>query len=219
MRAALSDYYFNSMRLVPANMLWGAGAIVVIVVALVWPVGAFALLPLLAMPTAGVFRLTARIVRGAADAGWSEIIWPYRHATGAILVLGAAVVVGGLILTVNVLSGLAESGPFGLVLATVAAWSLVAGWCAVLVVWPLLVDPDRVDRPVRERLWLAGTLLLIDPVRFLALGLAAAVIGVVSTVLTVAILTVSVSFIALVACRIVYPAADRFEAALGMERA
>ena len=48
----------------------------------------------------------------------------------------------------------------------------------------------------------------------------AVIVAAVSVVLTAAILTVSVAFVALVACRSVYPAADRLEnSPLGGERA
>ncbi len=68
-RAAFTDYYFNSMRLVSANVVWGAGLVVIVVVGLVWPLGGLLLLPLLALPTAGIFRMAARIVRVAPDPG------------------------------------------------------------------------------------------------------------------------------------------------------
>ena len=73
--------------------------------------------------------------------------------------------------------------------------------------------------PLVERLRLAGALLLAHPLRFAGLALAMAVVVAVSVVLTAAILTISVAFVALVACRSVYPAADRLELALGGERA
>jgi hypothetical protein len=41
---------------------------------------------------------------------------------------------------------------------------------------------------------------------------------VVSTILTAAILTISVSFVALISCRYVYPAAERLERQLGIGR-
>ena len=86
-RASFSDYYFNSMRLVPANVVWGAGLVGIVLVALVWPLGGLLLLPLLALPTAGIFRLAARIVRVAPDPGLRDVLWPYRHATGSTIAL------------------------------------------------------------------------------------------------------------------------------------
>jgi hypothetical protein len=218
-RAAFTDYYFNSMRLVPANVVWGAGAIMAVAVIFVWPIGGLVLLAALALPTAGIFRLSARIVRGDPTAGFGDIAWPYRHSTGWLLALGACVVIGGLVLATNVVNGLVDATPLGLVLSTLAAWGLVGLWCAAIVMWPLAVDPNRADRSVRDRLRLAGAVLLVHPVRFATLGLVVAVLAIASAILMVAILTVSVSFIALVACRIVYPVADRIEAGLGVERA
>jgi hypothetical protein len=217
-RAALSDYYFNSMRLVPANLVWGFALALIVLVGLVSPLLALALLPLLALPTAGVFRLSARIVRGEPGAGLRDIAWPYRHAAGCWLVVGVAVVGAGLMLGTNAVVGLAGGEPAGWAIATLAGWGLVVLWCGALVGWPLLVDPARAAMPLGERLRLAAGLILAHPLRFAGLGLAMAVVTVVSIVLTAAILTISVSFIALVACRSVYPAADRLEPALRGER-
>jgi uncharacterized membrane protein YesL len=217
-RAALSDYYFNSMRLVPANVVWGAGLIVVVLIGLVWPLGGLMLLPLLALPTAGIFRLAARIVRVAPDAGRRDILWPYRHAAGPSLLLGVGVVAATVILGTNLIVGIGQGQVTGWVLATLAGWGLVAVWSAMLVVWPLVVDPAREAQPLRTRLRLAGAMLLMNPGRVGVLAIAVAVSAAISTVLTAALLTVSVSFIALVACRVVYPAADRLEAAMVGER-
>ncbi len=58
----------------------------------------------------------------------------------------------------------------------------------------------------------------VNPVRIGALAIVVAVTTAISTILTAALLTISVAFVALVACRIVYPAADRLETAMGGER-
>lgn len=211
-RASLTDYYFNSMRLVPANVGWGAGLVVLVMIGLAWPPGGLLLLPLLALPTAGVFRLAARIVRTAPDPGLRDVAWPYRHAVRSTVALGSIVVVAAVVLSGNVLAGIAARGDaIGWVLATLAAWGLVALWAGLLVTWPLVVDPARDDAPLREKLRLAGALLLLDPMRIAGLAVAALVITMVSAVLTAALLTISVSFVALVACRVVYPLADRLE--------
>lgn len=217
-RAAFSDYYFNSMRLVPANVAWGAGLIVVVLVGLVWPLGGLLLLPLLALPTAGIFRLAARIVRVAPDAGRQDILWPYRHAVRPALLLGVGLVAATVILATNLLVGIGQGQPGGWVLATLAGWGLVAVWGATLVVWPLIVDPAREAQPLLARLRLAAALLLVQPLRIGALAIAVAITTAISAVLTAALLTISVSFIALVACRVVYPAADRLEAVMIGER-
>jgi hypothetical protein len=219
LRAAVSDYYFNSMRLVPANLVWGFALALIVLIGMVSPLLSLALLPLLALPTAGVFRIAARIVRGEPGIGLHDIAWPYRHAPGRWVVLGLAVVAAALVLGSNLLVGLGGGEPAGWAIATLAGWGLVALWCGALVGWPLLVDPARAATPLGERLRLAGALLLAHPLRFAGLGLAMAIVVTISLVLVAAILTVSVAFVALIACRSVYPAADRLEPALAGERA
>jgi hypothetical protein len=208
------------MRLVQANVVWGVGVVALVLVTLASPLGGILLLPLLALPTAGVFRVAARIVRGEPDVGLHDIAAPYRSRgdTPAMLGLVGAATAATLVLTTNLVSGFGQGGPFGWIIATLAAWGLVALWCGALVAWPLIVDPVRAGTPFRARLRLAGAMLLTDPVRIGALGLVAALISIVSAVLTAAILTVSVSFVALVACRAVYPVADHLDAVMAGER-
>jgi hypothetical protein len=207
------------MRLVAANVVWGLALALVLLVGVTSPLVGLALLPLLALPTAGVFRMAARIVRVDPGVGLRDIAWPYRHAPGRWLVVGIVVVALALMLATNALVGLSGGDPIGWAIATLAGWGLIALWCAALVGWPLLVDPQRAEMPLGERLRLAGGLLLAHPLRFAGLGLAMAVTTAISIVLTAAILTISVSFVALVACRSVFPAADRLQPALLGERA
>ena len=87
-------------------------------------------------------------------------------------------------------------------------------WLVAWAAWPLLLDPDRADRPVRERLRTAVLLVLAYPLRMAMLGALLAVVVLVSSVAVVALMTISVSFAALVATRYVLPAADRLEARL-----
>ena len=217
-RSALTDFYFNSGRLVPANVVWGAGAILVLVVGLIWPLGALLLSPLLAFPTAGIFRVAARIVRDGADPARRDL--PAASVAGArpTLLLGLASVAATIVLGSNLAIGLSGSEPMGWMIGTFAAWGLIVLWCGSIVAWPLIVDPLRANRPVSERLRLAGLLMLAHPVRFGALGALVAVIAVVSAILTVALLTIGLAFIALVACRHVYPVADGLEVHLAGAR-
>jgi hypothetical protein len=206
------------MRLVAANLVWGLALALVVLVGMASPLLSLALLPLLAFPTAGVFRLAARIVRVEPGAGLRDLAWPYRHLPVRWLVLGIAVVAAGLMLGTNIVVGLTGGEPARWAIATLAGWGLVALWCGALVGWPLLVDPARSETSLTDGLRLVGGLLLAHPLRFAGLGLAMAVVTAISFVLTAAILTISVSFVALVACRSVYPAADRLEPALRGER-
>lgn len=213
-RAALTDFYFNSGRLVVANVLWGAAVVGVWLVWLAWPLGALILAPLLAFPTVGIFRLAARIVRKDGHISFRDALAAYRDYARPTLLLGLAWVAAGVIFGTNAVVGLTQAEPIGWFVGTFAAWGLVVLWCGAVAVWPLLVDPLRADESVRERLRLAGLLLLAFPGRFALLGAVVVVIAVASAILLAALLTISVSFIALIACRYVYAAADRLESRL-----
>jgi uncharacterized membrane protein YesL len=218
LRASLSDFYFNSGRLVPANLIWGASVVALWLVWLVWPLAALALSPLLALPTLGVFRVAARIVRNDGDGALRDLMGAYRQDAGPALLLGLACVAIAFVLGTNLVVGLTQSEPFGWVIGTFAGWGLVVLWCAAIVAWPLVVDPARASVPFRRRLRLAGLLLLAFPQRFVPLGAVVAVAAAVSAILLAALLTISLAFIALVACRYVYPAADRLELRLARDR-
>jgi hypothetical protein len=127
------------------------------------------------------------------------------------LLVGTAWLFAVVVLATNIVTGLAGASTSSWLIATSAAWGLAIPWCAALVAWPLLFEPVHPDRPLGEDLRLTGALLLVAPIRFGALGALAAIVVVVSTILTAAVLTISVSFVALVACRRVYPVADRLE--------
>lgn len=210
-RSALTDFYFNSGRLVPVNIVWGGGLVVVVLVALIWPLGALVLAPLLAIPTAGIFRVAARIVRNDRDISLRDALAATRADAMPILLLGLAFVAAVVILGSNMVAGLTSPEPLGWVIGTFAAWGLIVMWCGALVAWPLMVDPRRAQRPPSDRLRLAGTLLLAHPVRVGALGIVVAMIVVISTILAAVLLTVGIAFVALVACRYIYPAADRLD--------
>ena len=179
-RAAFTDYYFNSMRLVPANVVWGAGLVVIVLVGLVWPLGGLLLLPLLALPTAGIFRLAARIVRVAPDAGWRDVAVALspccRRSAGARRRVWSPQAWS----SARTWSPGSEPGrPPGWVLATLAGWGLVALWSAALVAWPLVVGSGAGRT---SRCWAGsvsrGALLLAHPVRIGALAVVVAVMTV-----------------------------------------
>lgn len=211
LRAAASDFYFNSWRLVPANIVWGLAAGLVYLVALVaWPLS-LVLLPFLAFPTAGIFRIAALAVRGESVSFWDGVrVW--RRQVGAILFTGIAVTAYVLVILANLVGGVQSGDLLGLAFATLAGWGLVVGVLWLLCFWPLLVDPRREGWGLRGAARAAGYLVVAYPVRFGLLGLVIGGIIAVSTVLFAALVTVSVAFGALVACRYVLPAADRLEA-------
>ena len=208
-RAGLTDLYFHSWRLVPANVVWSVVAIFVLF-ALVASPPAVVLLPLLAVPTAGLFRMSTRIARGASVSFWDAgAAW--RDGVAGTLLVGGALVLAAVVLGFNVISGLLTGTPFGWALATLAFWGLVVGWLYAWTAWPILADPARAAWPLRDRLHLAGLLLLAHPIRLGVLGLILLLFLAASAVAIVALLMVSVAIATLVAARYVLPAADRLD--------
>ncbi len=212
-RLAATDLYFNSWRLVPANLAWGVLVVGLLIgAALVPPLVILA--PLLALPTVGLFRMAALIVRGEAVSFWDgPAAW--RRYLAPSLLAGAIVTASVVVLGVNLVAGLLSASVVGWALATLAAWGLVATWLFAWTFWPILVDPARADRPVRDRLRTAALLLVAGPLRLLALGIVLLVLTIASAFLIVTLVTVSIAFGALIATRFVLPAADRLDARLG----
>ncbi len=213
-RTALREFYFNSWRLVPANLAWGAALIGIYLVTFVSLPLALVCLPLLALPTVGVQRLAALIARGE-PASLGDAFEAWRAFAGPALAIGAAATVAAAVFLTNVGIGIASSNALGWALATLAAWGLAAGGMLLLVAWPLLVDPWRADLSARGRLRLAALLVLAHPFRIAGLGLALGAILVASAVAFAALVMVSLAYVALVGALYVLPAADRLEARLG----
>ena len=207
---AAEDGYYHSWRLVPANVVWSVVALLIAGLAVIVP-PAILLVPLLALPTAGIFRVTTRIVRGEAVSFW-DAIDAWRTNALTTIAIGAGFVATTFVLGFNVVSGLASGSPLGWGLATLAGWGLLAAWLLAWTSWPILADPARAEQPVMARLRLAGLLVLAHPVRIGLLGIVLGLFLAVSTVAVVALATISVAFSALVASRFVLPAADRLEA-------
>jgi hypothetical protein len=207
--------YYQSIRLVPANVVWGAAFLGWLWLAIAAPlVVAFLAAPLLCVPLVGVFRLAAQQARGE-DVVLLDAVDAVRRFGLQSLALGA--VLNGIVVVSlsNVALGVALGGPAGWSLATLAAWGLVAAWVAAIVAWPLLVDPARETLTIRARLELAGLVILASPGQVLAFAAALAVIAALSTVAIVAIMSISLAFIAAAACRFVLPTADELERQLG----
>jgi uncharacterized membrane protein YesL len=208
MRASVSDFLANSWRLVLPNVAWGAGLVVLVALAGMTGVG-FLLVPLLALPTVGIYRVAALIVRdepvSIAD-GFSA----WRRYGLQALVLGVILAGAVAVFATNLLTGIQNSGVVGWSLATFAGWGLVATAVVASVIWPLLVDPWRASMRFRDVLRLAGLLALAFPVRFGALALCLLVILALSTFAVVVLLSMAIGITALIASRYVLPAADRF---------
>ena len=210
LRAAAVDFYFHSIRLVTANVIWGAGFMGLFAL---WVVGTPLILlaaPLLAIPWSGIVRLAALISRGE-DVVLSDAFEAYRRYLVPSVVAGFAVTLATFVFVTNVAVGVSLGGPPGWAFATLAGWGVVITWLVALCFWPLLVDPRRVDLRAIDKARLAGLLVLAFPLRIGAVGLVVALIAAVSIVAIAAIATVSAAYAALVTCRYVLPAADRLE--------
>jgi uncharacterized membrane protein YesL len=212
-RAAGTDFYFNSWRMVPANLAWAA--MLIGIVALGAGVSGLALLlaPALALPTAGIYRLAGLVVRGRL-VSLSDGFSAWRTFGVVSAGLGTAVLVAGALLSYNLWFGLQDGGVVGIAIATLAGWGLMILAMFAAVAWPLLLDPKRDGTSPRDRLRLALLLILAHPGRCAALTVTLGLVLAVSTVAFAALITIGVSFVALVATRYVLPAADRLEAAL-----
>lgn len=210
-RTAATDFYFNSWRLVPANLLWGAAVVALFVATALLPLAAL-LAPLLALPTAWIFRMAALIGRDEPASFWDGLA-AWRSAV-PVLLLGVAITGCGAVFFANIATGIVSGTLLGWAIATLAFWGLVVEWLLVWTAWPLLFDPTREGRPVRERLRLAALLVLAHPRRIGGLGLVLLAVLALSAVAFIALLTVSLAFAAIVAARYVLPAADRLEARL-----
>jgi hypothetical protein len=212
LRQALRDFYFNSWRLAPANLLWGVILVVAIFAGPLTLLGS-ALLIGLAVPTAGLYRMGALIARGE-PAAFSDFTGGMRRFGPAALAVAAGAAILALVFTTNVLVGLGESNPLGWFISALALWGDVGLVMLLTAFWPILVDPDREGLGLRARLALAGLAVIGRPVRMLVLTLVVLVLLAVSTVLFAAIVLISVAYIALVSSRVVLPLVDEVEARL-----
>ena len=207
-RLALSDLYYNSIRLVPANVVWAVAALAIGWVGLtIGPLVALLLVPLLAFPMIAVARLAGLIVRGR-DVVLSDAWDAVRQRPGRTLLGGILTTVLVLVLAVNVAVGLLTGSPLGLGLAVMAGWGALAIVVAALPFWAILADPQRPDIGVLDAGRLAAGLLLVRPWRLIGLTLVLVFVLLVATVLTAALLTVGLAYAALLTARIVLPLAD-----------
>jgi len=216
-RLAGSDLYFNSLRFVPANLVWALALLAVLLAAVTWPpalvLGAF-----LAVPVAGIHRMAALLARGEATSISDFIVGMRRFGLQATGILAGAAILA-IVLVTNVATGFASEGPVGWFVGATALWGLVALVMVVIAIWPVLVDPRREDRPLRRRLQLAGLVLIGRPGRLFLLTVLVLAILVASTVLLGAIVLVGVAYTSLLATRWVLPAADDLEARYEAARA
>ena len=212
---AADDFYYNSIRFLPANLIFGVGLLVVVGLLLVGPIG-FLAAAILIPPTAGVTRMATYLTR-ERYLFFSEFWEPMRRHPVRVLGLGLAQLALVAVLLVDILIGAGMGNLFGTFLAVSAMYALAILWVYALIAWPLLLDPARENEPARAHLRLGALLLLAHPLRLGAMGAVLGAIALVSTVAIVAIATFVLSFLALAAAHYVLPAADRLEGRATLE--
>jgi uncharacterized membrane protein YesL len=217
LRGALQDFYFNSWRLAPANLVWAGAMIAVLVAAGLW-LPALLLLPVAAVPLAGIHRMAGRLVRGEG-AAFSDFTSGMRRYARPALTLGGAGAILAFVFSVNVAVGLQLDNPLGWFLSATALYADVALAVLLVAIWPLLTDPDREGRPLRRVVAQAALVCLARPGRMTLLTAVLAVLLLVSTVVFPAVVLVSVAYVSLVATRYVLPLADRLEGRSTVEQA
>ena len=212
LRDAAVDLYYHSIRLVPANLAWGAALVLILVLASqgAWLVALLAS-PLLTLALIGIARLAGLIVR-AEEVVLSDAWSAARERARPAALVGIVSVVATAVLGTNLAVGLATGTPVGLMLAALAGWGLVGLWLTSLPFWILLGDPARTAWSAADVLRLTGLLLLARPWLLVGLGLASALVLVASAILVAALLIVSVAYAALVTAHVILPAADRLSA-------
>jgi uncharacterized membrane protein YesL len=212
LRQALRDFYFNSWRLAPANLLWG---LVLIVALLAGPIsllgGTF--LIALAIPTAGVYRMGALIARDEAASFGDFVGAMRRFGPGAVLV-ALAVALLGAVLTTNIFVGLQADNPLGWIVSAMALWGDVGLVMFLVAFWPIFVDPERDALRLRQKLALAGLAVIGRPIRVIVLTVTVLTVLAVSTVLFAMLIIVSVAYVAIVSSRVILPMIDEVEARL-----
>lgn len=209
LRLALSDLYYHSIRLVPANLAWGVATLVVGWLAMtVSPVVALLIAPLLAFPLLAVARLAGLIVRGC-DVVLSDAWHVVRRRPGRTLLAGIAFETIVLVLVANAVLGLMSGTPLGLGLAVLAGWGLLGVAVSAFPFWVVLADPERPDIGIADAARLAAGLLLVRPGRLVGLALVLVGVLAVATILMAALLTVGVAYAALLTARTVLLAADQ----------
>ena len=212
LRGSLRDFYFNSWRLAPANLLWGVVLIVALVAGPTTALGLL-LLVLLAVPTAGLYRMGALIARDE-PAAFSDFLGGMRRFGPAGLSVGMGAAVLAVVLTTNVIVGLEAHNPVGWLISAMALWGDVGLLMFLTAFWPILVDPQREGVRLRRKLALAGLAVIGRPVRMVALTVVVVVLLTVSTILFAALVIASVAYVALISSRVVLPLVDEVEARL-----
>ena len=209
LRRSVSDLYFNSWRLAPANLVWGVLLVAILLIGPATMLG-LGLTVLLAVPAAGVYRMAALIARDE-PAAFSDFVDGMRRSAPAAVATGAAATLLAVVFVTNVRVGLGADNPILWFVGAMALWGLVGLAMFLVGFFPVLVDPRRAGEPVRRRAILAGLAVLGRPIRTLAVTLVVLLILAVSTVLVAALVLVGLAYVALVSARVMLPLIDDLE--------
>ena len=212
MRLAASDLYFNSWRMAPANLVWGALLVFALVAGPMSLLG-MVLLIALSVPTAGLHRMGALIARGR-PAGFSDFIDGMRRFAIPALLAGTGAVATAVVLTTNVIVGLETNSPVGWFMSALALWGLVGLAMLLVAFWPILADPERDGLSIRRRLALAGIAVIGRPRRMVAVTGVVGIVFIVSTVLFAMLVIVGVAYVSVLTSRYVLPTVDELESRL-----
>jgi uncharacterized membrane protein YesL len=216
-RHAAIDFYFNSLRFVPANLIWSFGVLAVLFLGVVWP-PALLLGVMVAVPLAGMHRMAALLARGEA-ASFSDFVEGMRRFGVAAIGVAAGAVITAIVLTTNVATGFGSGDPLGWFLGATALYGDIALAMFLVALWPILVDPRHEAAPLRRRLQLAGLVVIGRPGRLFLLTALIVLVLAIATALFAAIVLVAVGYVSLLATRWVLPAADELEARYEAARA
>lgn len=203
------DLYYNSVRLVAANVLWGislVGVAFVVSRGLVLAPLVVIMVPL----TMGLMGMATTLVR-RRRLFWSDSIDAMRHRFWPLLGIGIAQLLLSGVAAADVLIGLQLPGVLGPVVVIGGFYTLAAIWLVAVTTWPLLLDPERAGDGIRPTLRLGFLLALAHPLRMGGAAALLAVFLLVSAVLAAALVTISGALAMLVVAHYVLPAADRLE--------
>jgi len=216
-RQSAIDFYFNSLRFVPANAAWALGALVVLFLAVSWP-PAIVLVVLLAIPVAGLHRMAALLARGEATS-LSDFVEGMRRFGLAATGVATAAAILAFVLTTNMVTGIGSGEPLGWFLGATALYGDIALAMFLVAAWPILVDPKQESAKLRRRLQLAGLVVIGRPGPLFLVTTIVIVVLAASVVILAGIVLVGVAYVSLLATRWVLPAADELEARYEAARA
>jgi uncharacterized membrane protein YesL len=216
-RHAAIDFYFNSLRFVPANLIWSFGVLAVLFLGVAWP-PALLLGVMVAGPLAGMHRMAALLARGEA-ASFSDFVEGMRRFGVAAIGVAAGAVITAIVLTTNVATGFGSGDPLGWFLGATALYGDIALAMFLVALWPILVDPRHEAAPLRRRLQLAGLVVIGRPGRLFLLTALIVLLLAIATALFAAIVLVAVGYVSLLATRWVLPTVDELESRYEAARA